>query len=622
VRSSASGSHQSTVVGEGGAAAGREQGADDGVPADTFWSQVLEAFGLALRARRVLLVEQTDTGAWQALGQWPEDAAGQAGDYELLARAADQARPVAGTYLAKEAAAAGGAVAVRVDPEGSATQPPTALVALDTPLPATVALMLARLLAALPAQRVGGAVSSARQALAPPQDKARRLYEVLQLAMRLGAETRFLRAAFSLCNELAVRFACEQVALGWSQSGYVRLTAVSHVEKFDPRSSASTELESAMEEAASHGAEVFWPQPPDAAVRLHAHQTYARQQGVGSMMSMPLQLDGEIVAVLSLQRREAGFDEQTAWELRLIGEACARRLQDLRHTDRWFGARWWFAAGRWANQLLGPSNTGWKLAGFGAVTVLVGSALLPWSYRIDASLALRSEDVLFVPAPFDGYLRKVNVRVGDQVESARVLLELDTRELILEESMAVADELKYRNEAERGQGARQLAEMQIARARQQQAASKLDLIRHQLASAQVRAPFPSVVVEGDLKKNLGAPVRKGDLLVKLARTGDTYLEIEVDQADVHEVRLGSRGEFALVGRPDLKYSFVVDRIDPQSTQREARNVYLVRGRIEVGYQNWWRPGMGGSARIDVGERSLLWVMTHRTIRFLRQVFWI
>lgn len=188
--------------------------------------------------------------------------------------------------------------------------------------------------------------------------------------------------------------------------------------------------------------------------------------------------------------------------------------------------------------------------------------------------------------------------------------------------MAVADELKYRNEAERGQGARQLAEMQIARARQQQAASKLDLIRHQLASAQVRAPFPSVVVEGDLKKNLGAPVRKGDLLVKLARTGDTYLEIEVDQADVHEVRLGSRGEFALVGRPDLKYSFVVDRIDPQSTQREARNVYLVRGRIEVGYQNWWRPGMGGSARIDVGERSLLWVMTHRTIRFLRQVFWI
>lgn len=601
---------------------GLGQVADDGAGTDAFWAQVLEAFGLALRARRVLLVEQTDAGAWLALDQWPEDAAGQAGDSELLARAADQASPAAAAYFAAPAGADHGAVAVRVEPHGSATHPPTVVVALETPLPAAGAVLLARLLAALPAQRLGGASPLARQEIVQPQDKARRLYEVLQLAMRLGAETRFLRAAFSLCNELAVRFACEQVSLGWVQSGYVRLTAVSHVEKFDARSSASTELESAMEEAASHGAEVFWPQASDAAVRLHSHQTYARQQGVGSMMSMPLQLDGEIVAVLSLQRRETGFDEQTAWELRLIGEACVRRLQDLRQTDRWFGARWWFAAGRWVDQFLGPSHTGWKLAGLGAVTVLVGSALLPWPYRIDASLALRSEDILFVPAPFDGYLRKVSVRVGDQVESGRILLELDTRELILEESMAVADELKYRNEAERGQGARQLAEMQIARARQQQAASKLDLIRHQLASAQVRAPFPSVVVEGELKKNLGAPVRKGDLLVKLARTGDTYLEIEVDQADVHEVKLGSTGEFALVGRPDLKYSFVVDRIDPQSTQREARNVYLVRGRIEVGYQPWWRPGMGGSARIDVGDRSLLWVMTHRTIRFLRQVFWI
>ena len=124
------------------------------------------------------------------------------------------------------------------------------------------------------------------------------------------------------------------------------------------------------------------------------------------------------------------------------------------------------------------------------------------------------------------------------------------------------------------------------------------------------------------RASLGAPVRKGDLLVKLARASDTYLEVEVDQAYVHEIQTGSKGEFALVGRPDLKYAFVIDRIDPQSTQRETRNVYLVRGRIEAGYQTWWRPGMGGSARIDVGQRSLLWIMTHRTIRFLREVFWI
>lgn len=586
-----------------------------------FWPDVLEAMGVALRARRVFLVEQTDEGAWQALEQWPTESEGRLQDSELLVRAADRAAVEQVVYLASVTASGSGDLAVRLDAGESAMQAPAALVVLDSPLPEATALQLVRLLGAMPSRWRARTVADGRGGEGV-QEKARRLYDVLQLAVRLGAETRFLRAGFSLCNELAVRFGCEQVALGWLRSGCVRLTAVSHVEKFDSRASASTDLESAMEEAANQGTEVAWPQPPDAAVRLHAHQTYARQQGAGALVSVPLRLEDEVVAVLCLQRKDAGFDAQVIWELRLIGEACIRRLWELHRTDRWFGARWWSASTRWVDQMLGPSHTGLKLAGLGAVGTLATAALLPWPYRVDAPLSLRSEDVLFVPAPFDGYLRRVDVRVGDQVETGRVLLELDTRELVLEESMAVADELRYRYEAEKAQGSRQLAEMQIARARQQQAASKLGLIRHQLSNAHVRAPFPSVVVEGELKKNLGAPVRKGDLLVKLARASDTYLEVEVDQAYVHEIQTGSKGEFALVGRPDLKYAFVIDRIDPQSTQRETRNVYLVRGRIEAGYQTWWRPGMGGSARIDVGQRSLLWIMTHRTIRFLREVFWI
>jgi len=44
----------------------------------------------------------------------------------------------------------------------------------------------------------------------------------------------------------------------------------------------------------------------------------------------------------------------------------------------------------------------------------------------------------------------------------------------------------------------------------------------------------------------------------------------------------------------------------------------VQGDIPI----WWRPGMGGSARIDAGDRPLIWVLTHRTIRFLREFFWI
>jgi acyl CoA:acetate/3-ketoacid CoA transferase beta subunit len=36
----------------------------------------------------------------------------------------------------------------------------------------------------------------------------------------------------------------------------------------------------------------------------------------------------------------------------------------------------------------------------------------------------------------------------------------------------------------------------------------------------------------------------------------------------------------------------------------------------------WRPGMGGNARILIGERPVLWILTHRTVRFLREYFWL
>jgi multidrug resistance efflux pump len=337
---------------------------------------------------------------------------------------------------------------------------------------------------------------------------------------------------------------------------------------------------------------------------------------------MPLQ-SGEVVhGVLTVERRESPVSADETFELRLLCDACALPLSRLHDADRWFGARLGSSLLRWRSQVLGPGHVAWKLAGVAGLLLTLVLAFLPWDYRIEAPVALRSKDLLFVPAPFDGYLRDVNVEVGDTVAAGAVMLALDTRELVLEESMAVADELRVRREAEKSQAGRQFGDMQIALARQQASASKLELIRHQVGQAQVKAPFAGMVVEGELKKNLGAPVRKGDLLLKLASTGATYLEIEIDQAKIHEVAPGMRGEFAFVGRPELRYPLVIDRVDPVSSLREGRNIFLARAHTEVAYQSWWRPGMGGAARLDAGERRLIWVLTERTVRFLRHTFWL
>ena len=606
-------------------------------PVHVFWEHYLQALGQDLQARGVLLLSAGVGRPWKALAQWPAQAQLWSGDpaelLQMLSGLVDEQPRL-------EHLPQGGQLLAMRLPQPAAAQV-LAVVALHGGVFAMEGLLAwARQAAQVPAQwarhasaraSAGAARSAAsstqadtqadtRAGALAEQPHAQRLYQVLRLSIELSRQPRFLQRAFELCNALAVRFDADRVSLGWMHPPYVRLTAISHVEKFDRLSAVSRALEGAMEEAADQGQPLVYPTEQGVRQVQRAHESYALMQGVAALASVPLTDGDQVVGVITLEKMQGRWSADELWELGLIAQTTALPLAQLHQADRWWGARWWGALkGR---RGAAPQHSAWKLAGALGLVAFVSLFFVPWDYRIDARLTLRSKDLLFVPAPFDGYLRQVHVDMGDKVKAGQVLMQLDTRELVLEESMAQADVLRYSREAEKAQALRQLAEMQITLARRDQSASRLALIRHQLANAKVTAPQDGVVVEGELKKNLGAPLRKGDLLLKLAQTDDSYLELEIDQSDVHEVKVGSRGEFALVGRPEQRFAIEIDRIDPASTLREGKNIYLARGRLQEDIAPWWRPGMGGTARIDAGQRPLIWVMTHRTVRFLREFFWL
>lgn len=605
-------------------------------PVPAFWEQYLQAIGQDLQARGVLLLSAAVGQPWKALAQWPAQAdlwsADPADLLQLLAGVLDEQPRL-------ERLPQGGQMLAMRLPQ-PATAQVLAVVALHAGEFAIDGLLAwARQAAQVPAQwarhasarasaaaarsAASSAVADTPAAALDQQPHAQRLYQVLRLSIDLSRQPRFLQRAYELCNALAVRFECDRVSLGWMHAPYVRLVAISHVEKFDRLSALSRALEGAMEEAADQGQALVHPVASGSRLVARAHESYALMQGVAAVASVPL-LDGEqVLGVLSLEKRQGQWSAEELWELGLMAQVTAQPLAELELRERWWGARLWRRlSGKGSQAGAGPRHSAWKLAGAAGLAALLAVCLLPWEFRVDARLTLRSKDLLFVPAPFDGYLRQVHVDIGDKVQAGQVLMQLDTRELLLEESMTQADVVRYGREAEKAQALRQLAEMQISIARRDQSAARLALIRHQLAHAKVSAPQAGVVVEGELKKNLGAPLRKGDLLLKLAQGDSSYLELEIDQSDVHEVQVGSRGEFALVGRPEQRFAIEIERIDPAAVLREGRNVYLARGRVSEGMAAWWRPGMGGTARIDAGERPLIWVMTYRSVRFLREFFWL
>jgi RND family efflux transporter MFP subunit len=443
---------------------------------------------------------------------------------------------------------------------------------------------------------------------------------VLELVSSLNEQERFSAAAMALCNELATRHQCGRVSLGWVEGDYVRLRAISHSEKFDRKTETAQALEAAMEEALDQDEVIVWPEPEGQALVTRDHAKFAETQKARFVCSVPVRLEGEGMAVLACERDTQAFAEVELRLLTLCADMSARRLADLKKSDRWFGARWAAAAREKSAVLLGPQHTGAKLLALALALLLAWACFGRMTYRVEAPFTLSTDSAAFVTAPFGGFIDEVKVEVGSEVKKGDVLATLDTRDLLLEEAAALADQTRFLREAEKASAADKVAEMRIAQSQAEQARARLELIQHRRTQSALVAPFDSVVIEGDLKKRIGAPVRQGDVLFKITRLDSMLAECSVPEQDAHELRLGQPGEIAFASNPRDRHAVRVNRIDPIAQPKEGGNVIVVRCALEA-RRDWWRPGMSGVAKLDAGPRSPGWIAAHRTVDFLRMKFW-
>lgn len=473
-----------------------------------------------------------------------------------------------------------------------------------------------RLLVAKPLLYVAG------RALELARGDAARFALALDLGVQLDATERFPVAAMILCNEVAARHRCERVSLGWLEHGrYVRLCAMSHTEKWERRVGVASALELAMDEAVDQDEELGWPAAGESGAVLRDHEAYAQVQACGHLLTFPLRVGGEAVAALTLERAEGEFAPAEVQTLRLVCDSAVRRLHSLRRRDRWWGARLLSAARERAASLLGAEHTLAKVAVVAAATMLAAMLFARVPYRVEAPFILRSDLLAQVPAPFDGFLDEAPVRLGQSVRAGQVLVTLDVGDLLLQEAGTAAERQRFLAEALQAEGSGDVAAMLIAKAGAEEARTRLELTQHRLAQAHVLAPFDGVVVEGDLRERLQAPVKQGEVLMKVARTDSMWVELAVPERLVTETRVGQRGEIAFASRPHASVPIRVGHLEPVAEVREGSNIFIVRGDLAGTPEPWWRPGMSGVGKLDAGRRSPWWIFTHRTVDFLRLTFW-
>ena len=592
-------------------------------PPKDFWPRFLAALQQLTLADKLVFLSRQPGQPWRRLIEWPADSPPSRMLTAFLAQLDDfanralanggliepleaKARPAAGNFL----------IATRVDlPQETEECLIAGLLSEVSETNARAAWVGLRLASQCPEGYQTNLI--ARQAKADVE----KLASVLDLTVSVTAEKRFLATALAFCNALATRFKCERVSLGWQERGYVRLRAVSRTEKFDRQMAAAQALEAAMDEALDQDEEVVWP-PLDASSAItRDHERFAKSQNVAHVCSLPLRSEQQPVAVVTCERQAAPFSEIELQQLRLGCDLAAVRLADLQHHDRWFGARWAAALKVHGAKLLGPEHTWAKLLAILIAVLLAVLFFLRVPYRVEGNFVLRSDQLEFLAAPFEGFIDQVFVRPGDAVGAGAPLLQLKTSELRLEEAYAVAELKRCEREAEKARSANTLAEMRIAEALAEQAQARLDMVRYRLAHATISSPFAGVVVEGDLRERLGAPVKTADVLFKVARIDTLYAEAEVNERDIHEILDQSSGQLAFVSRPRNKFPFRIINIEKAAMPKNEANVFIVRCAVDQRPQSWWRPGMSGICKFNVGKRTLFWIITHRTVDFLRMKLW-
>lgn len=433
---------------------------------------------------------------------------------------------------------------------------------------------------------------------------------------------RFTAAATAFASELATRFQCSQVSLGFVEGGRVKLRAVSHSAHFTARTNVNRAREAAMEEALDQHADVSWPTPPDGAPQVtRCHQELARLSGSGAICSVLFSHGTGFAGVATFER--APGEPFAAGELELFQAAVGLTgplLGVQRRDDRWLGPKAVEAARGILERLVGAGHVALKLAAAALALLLAFMVLARGDYRVTADSVLEARIMRAAVAPFDGYVTEAPARAGDRIAEGELIARLDDRELRLEETRYASQLGQLVNQHRQAVGERNAANARILAARIGQVEAQLSIARDRLAKTRIVAPFDGVVVTGDLSQVLGTPVQRGDLLFEVAPLDDYRLVLEVDERHIDEIAVGQTGSVAFAAFPAEGVPFTIEKLTPVSTAAEGKNTFRVEARLDE-LPDRLRPGMEGVGKVEIDRRRLIWIWTHEAIDWVRLALW-
>jgi multidrug resistance efflux pump len=449
--------------------------------------------------------------------------------------------------------------------------------------------------------------------------------KILELfAVALGHE-KFADAASAFVTELAQRFGCTQVSIGFLQQRDINVAAVSHVTDFREHQNLVSQIASAMDECIDQGITVQFPPPASAKPQItRFHSELSKRQGGAAICSVPIVRSGTACGALTFERAEDSFADHTRVQIEHVAALIGPVLILRRERDRPLRTVLRERGGAFLKGLFGRAYLAPKLVSGAIVAILAAAAIWQVDYRVSAPARLEGSVQRVTVAPADGFLKQVHVRAGSVVKQGQVLASLEQDAVELERRKWESEIAQHQNAYREAIAKHDRSGAVTSVARIDEARAQLALIEDKLGRTNIVAPFDGVIIKGDLSQSLGAPVKQGDTLFTLAPSADYRVIVEVDERDIAQLAHGSPGTLMLAALSSDPIAISVQRVTPVANTSDGRNYFSVEAKLNdqrVAQRTALRPGLKGVAKVNAGQRSLLWVWTHRVVDSLRLLTW-
>ena len=304
------------------------------------------------------------------------------------------------------------------------------------------------------------------------------------------------------------------------------------------------------------------------------------------------------------------------------------------------GAAAWFAARRDARTLRGPQ--------YQTETVARGTL----DVKVVANGTLAPTLTVGIGSELSGTVARVLVDINDQVSKGQVLLELDTSRLqdqiarsraslasaeakvaqaaaTLKEARATLARMEEVSrlsggrvpsatefDGARANADRALADENAARAAVADATAALSSDTTNLAKASIRSPIDGVVLTRSVDPGnaVAASLQAVTLFTVAADLRRMKLQVNIDEADVGQVRAGQKASFTVAAWPNRSFPATISRVGFGSTAKE--NVVTYVAELSVANDELLlRPGMTATASIAAVEHEGVLLVPNAALRF-------